>query len=157
MAVKKEENQNVVIYNRIPKTGSTAFTQLGRGSLIFGVRGLMGRDWQRNKKSTGSWLMIRNNWWKKCFLIRNKFWKPLVLVNFLIHISKQHQWNWINCFESIIALPISAYWILFWILFLRLTPVVFLLSPWKKPINWWKKTKSMSCMSILLFTRKMLP
>ena len=50
--------------------------------------------------------LVRNNFQKSRFLIlwfettSQKFW-------FLVHFSKQKQWNWITCFEPIVSLPIS--------------------------------------------------
>ena len=44
---------------------------------------------------------------KKCFLI---LWFETTSENcwFLVHFSKQKQWNWITCFELIVSLPISV-------------------------------------------------
>ena len=58
---------------------------------------------------TGSWLFDSNQYWeKRCFLI---IWFETTSENlgFLVHFSKQKQWNWITCFEPIVYLPICDF------------------------------------------------
>ena len=60
-------------------------------------------------EKTGSWFFDLNPYWEK--VVSWFFLKETTSQNpgFLVHFSKQKQWNWITCFEPIVYLPISDF------------------------------------------------